>query len=253
MPADGRAPEVLRAIQRRTAVGADVAVRVTGRDTAGWVGRHLVDCMSGAGFAEMAVPARTAPVAATAVRSRSLADTVRPGLRLLCVGLNPSLAAADSGVAYVTVTNRFWPAAVAAGLVPHGRDSDAALAAGIGITDLVKRATPRAHHLDLDEYRAGVERVERLVRWLRPGAVAFVGLTGYRAAVDRKAVVGPQPDCFGGRPAYVLPSTSGANARTGLAALSGHLRAAAALAPAAPAARRVRPGARAGHGRRSGP
>ena len=59
--------------------------------------------------------------------------------------------------------------------------------------------------------------------WLRPGAVAFVGLAGYRAAVDRTAVAGLQPGRFGGRPAYVLPSTSGANAGTGRAELARHL------------------------------
>ncbi len=230
MPADGRAPEALRALHGRTSVNQEVALRVVGPDRTRWAARHLVDCLVGAGFTDIAVAASDAGCFATAVRARSLADSVRPGLVLLCVGLNPSLAAADSGVAYATATNRFWPAAVAAGLVPAARDPDAALTAGIGLTDLVKRATPRAHHLDPDEYRAGVARVERLVRWLRPGAVAFVGLTGYRVAVDAGAVVGPQPRSFGGRPAYVLPSTSGVNAHARLADLVGHLGAAAGAA-----------------------
>jgi hypothetical protein len=71
--------------------------------------------------------------------------------------------------------------------------------------------------------------VERLARWLRPGAVCFVGLTGWRAAVDRDARAGEQTGGFGGVPAYVMPSTSGANARTRLDELTGHLRAAIAL------------------------
>lgn len=230
VPADGRAPEALRALHGRTVVGDAVAVQAVGRAAASWASRHLVDCMTGAGFVEVEMAAGpTAVGTANGRRGRSLADSVRPGLRLLCVGLNPSLAAADSGVGYVTATNRFWPAALAAGLVPVGRDPDAALAAGIGLTDLVKRATARAHHLDQDEYRRGVERVERLVRWLRPGAVAFVGLSGYRAALDPRAVVGTQPVGFGGRPAYVLPSTSGANAHTDLIALTAHLQAAASI------------------------
>ena len=234
MPADGRAPEVLRSAHSRGAAGEVVAVRVAGRDRTRWAGRHLVDCLTGAGFTDIVPGAGPAgPCSATAVRDRSLADTVRPGLLLLCVGLNPSVAAADAGIAYVTATNRFWAAAHAAGLVPVVRDPGAALAAGVGLTDLVKRATPRAHHLDPDEYRSGVARVERLVRWLRPGAVAFVGLSGYRAAVDPSARVGPQPARFGGRPAYVLPSTSGANAHARLDDLAGHLQAAAALAAGA--------------------
>jgi TDG/mug DNA glycosylase family protein len=110
------------------------------------------------------------------------------------------------------------------------RDARAALAAGIGMTDLVKRATPRADELTRDEYRAGLARVERLVQWLQPGAVCFVGLAGWRAAVDRKAVAGVQPDGLGGRPAYVMPSTSGLNARVPPSELADHLRAALALA-----------------------
>jgi TDG/mug DNA glycosylase family protein len=72
-------------------------------------------------------------------------------------------------------------------------------------------------------------RVERLVRWLEPGAVCFVGLTGWRHAVDRHAGAGQQDRRIGGRPVYVMPSTSGANAHADLEELSEHLRAARAL------------------------
>ena len=65
------------------------------------------------------------------------------------------------------------------------------------------------------------------MRWLRPGAVCFVGLAGWRAAFDRKAQPGVQPEPFGGVPAYVMPSTSGLNARVPVAELADHLRAAA--------------------------
>jgi len=68
------------------------------------------------------------------------------------------------------------------------------------------------------------------VEWLEPGAVCFVGLAGWRAAIDRRARAGVQPEPFGGRPAYVMPSTSGLNARVPPAELADHLRAAAALA-----------------------
>jgi len=90
----------------------------------------------------------------------------------------------------------------------------------------VKRATPRADDLTRDEFRSGAARVERLVAWLEPGAVCFVGLGGYRAAVDRHAQTGWQPAPFGGRPAYVMPNTSGLNARVPPAELEAHLRAA---------------------------
>jgi TDG/mug DNA glycosylase family protein len=168
-----------------------------------------------------------------ATRARTLPDTVGPGMRLLVCGLNPSLYAADAGVGFARPGNRFWPAALAAGLASTDRSPDRALADhGVGMTDIVKRATVAAAELTADEYRTGLARVDRLVTWLRPGAVCFVGLAGWRAAVDRRAGAGVQPAGLGGTPVYVMPSTSGLNARTPLAALTDHLRAALALASA---------------------
>src|SRR5206468_1002168 len=106
----------------------------------------------------------------------------------------------------------------------------ALVAHGIGFTDLVKRASSGASELTAAEYRAGYTRVERLTKWLQPGAVAFVGLAGWRAAIDKRATPGPQQQRVGGRPAYVLPSTSGRNARVSRSAIVDHLEAAAALA-----------------------
>ena len=152
-------------------------------------------------------------------------------MRLLVCGLNPSVYAADAGVGFARPGNRFWPAALAAGLVTRDRDARHALAHHrVGMTDLVKRATRRADELSREEYRAGAARVERLVTWLRPGAICFVGIGGYRDAVDRTAVVGVQPGTFGGLPVYVMPNTSGLNARVPPAELAEHLRAAARLA-----------------------
>ena len=95
------------------------------------------------------------------------------------------------------------------------------------MTDLVKRATARADELAASEYREGVDRLDALCDWLRPAAVAVVGLAGWRAAVDRKAVVGWQDRNLGPSPVYVLPSTSGLNAGTSLGQLVDHLREAA--------------------------
>jgi TDG/mug DNA glycosylase family protein len=92
----------------------------------------------------------------------------------------------------------------------------------------VKRATTGARELAADDYRAGAGRVGRLVSWLRPPLVLFVGLEGWRAAVDRRARPGPQPDDFAGAKAYVMPSTSGLNTHARLADLVGHMRTALA-------------------------
>ena len=152
-------------------------------------------------------------------------------MRMLVCGLNPSLNAADAGVGFARPGNRFWPAAIAAELVSVDRDPWHALRHhGVGFTDLVKRATVGAAELSTDEYRTGFARLERLAAWLEPRVVAFVGLAGWRAAVDRKAVAGPQARTVGGRPVYVMPSSSGLNARSTVDSLAEHLRAALALA-----------------------
>ena len=166
-------------------------------------------------------------------RATTLADTVGADMRLLICGLNPSPAAAASGIAFARPGNRFWPAALAAGLVTTDRDPFRAVVEhGIGMTDLVKRVTRRADELARSEYVEGLDRVDGLCRWLRPRAICFVGLAGWRAAVDRRARPGRQDRTIGGRPVYLMPSTSGLNANSSLADLTGHLRDAARLADA---------------------
>ncbi len=206
-----------------------------GRFFARWRPDALSDVVVGAGFEVIDVTEEGGDddgwLHVLAMRARTLPDLVGPRMRLLMCGLNPSLYAADAGVGFARPGNRFWPAALAAGIVSRDRDPRHALEHhGIGMTDLVKRATVGAQELTAEEYRAGAARVGRLVQWLRPGAICFVGLTGYRTAVDRKAVAGVQPDPFAGVPAYVMPNPSGLNAHTNPAELADHLRAAAALA-----------------------
>lgn len=205
-----------------------------GRFFACWSPEPLRDVLVGAGFSVSSISVEGDEAVAWAVRERTLADTVGPGMRLLVCGLNPSVYSADAGFGFARPSNRFWGEMAAAGLVCAERAWDPVhllVGHGIGMTDLVKRATVAAAELSVDEYRSGVERVRRLVSWLRPGAVVFVGLDGWRKAVDRRAVAGVQPDGFAGVPAYVMPSTSGLNASSQRPALVAHLQAAAALTP----------------------
>jgi TDG/mug DNA glycosylase family protein len=201
-----RAMEVGEQLQLRVASGGDEL--------------RLGRVVEGAGFSVDRIAGRD--IAST--RLRTLPDTVGAGMRVLVVGLNPSVYAADRGVGFARPGNRFWPAAIAAGLVTRDRDPrNALLVDRVGMTDLVKRATARADELSRAEYRAGAARVEALVDWLRPGAVGFVGLTGYRSVFDRTAVAGWQLRPFGGRPAYLMPNPSGINAHATPAVLAAHL------------------------------
>jgi TDG/mug DNA glycosylase family protein len=162
---------------------------------------------------------------------KPLPDVVAPGLAVLFCGINPSLVSAERGHHFARPGNRFWPAMRAAGLSTADRDPAALLAEHrIGMTDLVKRATVAAAELSPEEYRHGLGRIERLCEWLRPGAVCFLGLAGWRVAVDRRAVAGVQPSTLGGRPVYVMPNPSGLNAHAQVPQLADHLRAALALA-----------------------
>jgi hypothetical protein len=126
---------------------------------------------------------------------------------------------------------------MAAGVVSADRDPDRALRVDrVGFTDFVARVEADAAKIGRDELHAGALEVEAKVRKWKPSAVCFTALGPYRIAVDRKAVVGVQPRPFGGVPAYVMPSTSGRNAATSLAALTDHFRAALRLADTAGAA-----------------
>ena len=258
----GRLPATLGELHRALAVGGTLDLtlfdhdeaaaspdraRVTdadddfpGRLFAFWSPEALRHLLVGAGFVVDDLDERPTgtggfrQLAARATRARTLADTVAPGVRVLVCGLNPSLYAADAGIGFARPGNRFWAAARAAGLATADRDPAAALRDhGMGMTDIVKRATVAAAELTPDEYRAGLARIRWLLGWLRPRVVCFVGLAGWRAVVDRKAVPGIQPQGLAGVPTYVMPSTSGLNASSRPADLVEHLRAVAALADGA--------------------
>ena len=203
---------------------------IAGRFFADWRRDALADVVVGAGFDLLGIETVGDELWVSATRARTLPDFVGPGMRLLVCGLNPSVVAADAGFGFAGATNRFWPAAVDAGLVTRPRDPFHALTVdGVGATDLVKRATPRASEVRVEEYRGGADRVRRLVEWLRPAVVLFVGLAlEYFVHHEdiRRAQPGWQPEHYAGAPAYVMPSTSGLNARVGRADLVAHLNAA---------------------------
>jgi TDG/mug DNA glycosylase family protein len=199
-----------------------------GRHFSLWPIDLLAAVIEGAGFVDVRIERRDEGAnddrfLVLARTNETLADTIGPAMRMLCVGLNPSP---------MSPGNRFWPAALRAGIVSRDRDSiDALRSHGIGMTDLVKRPTRGAAELSRDEYHHGIERLGLLCRWLQPAAVCIIGLAGWRAAVDRKAVTGWQPGDLGGRPVYVMPNPSGLNAHDTVDTLAAHLATAYAGQP----------------------
>jgi len=148
-------------------------------------------------------------------------DLVGPGVRVLLVGINPSLYSGWTATHFARPGNRLWRTLHEAGFSDrrlHPSESEAILAAGLGITNLVARATARADELTDAEVQAGVQPLGALVRrcrrkWGQPSWVAFLGISTYRVAFRApRATVGRQPGQFEGAGVWVLPNPSGLNA-----------------------------------------
>ena len=151
----------------------------------------------------------------TPVEPHPVADVVRPGLRALFVGINPGVQTARARRHFANPRNAYWGALHAAGLTPRRvapHEQDALLDLGLGITNVVTRATPGSADVTPEDVAQGRARLAALVGDQRPAWLAFVGKEAYRmAAGARAADHGPAPDLWGAR-AFVLPSTSPRNA-----------------------------------------
>jgi len=181
-----------------------------------------------------------------AYRGHEVDDLVGPGLRLLFVGINPGLWTAAVKTHFAHPTNRFYPALAAAGITEYEVDRAAGMtdddraylvSRGVGITNLVRRATARASELTPEELREGGERLRRFVAEHRPAVVAVAGISAYRDAFgERAAALGRQPETlesasqWSGAALWVVPNPSGLNAHETVETL-----AAAYAAPAAEA------------------
>jgi TDG/mug DNA glycosylase family protein len=151
-------------------------------------------------------------------------------LRLLFVGINPGLWTAATQTHFAHPGNRFYPALLRAGVITEpidpadgmtDADRDLLRARGIGITNLVHRATAKASELTRAELRSGGEQLTRLVAERRPAVVAVAGITAYRSAFGLpKAATGRQPEGWGESELWVVPNPSGLNAHETVATLA---------------------------------
>jgi len=168
-----------------------------------------------------------AEVAAAA--GRTVPDLIRSGLLVLFCGINPGLYSGATGHHFARPGNRFWPALHAAGFTERlvsPWEEQLLLDEGLGITNLVARATVSAAELTVDELRAGRRRLERKIRRYAPRWLAVVGIGAYRIAFDRpKALMGAQPEKIGSTGLWVLPNPSGLNANHQLPDLTRAFRA----------------------------
>lgn len=175
-----------------------------------------------------------------AQRGRAVPDLIGPGLRLLFVGINPSLWTAAVQAQFAHPGNRFYPALHVAGITRWQIDAADGMAEedrghlierGVGITNLVNRATARAEELTREELRDGADGLRRRVADVHPAVVAVVGITAYRSAFERpRAGRGRQEEDLAGCEVWVLPNPSGLNAHDDVASLAAAYRAAAEAA-----------------------
>ncbi|GAA2444510.1 G/U mismatch-specific DNA glycosylase [Streptomyces lavendulocolor] len=151
-----------------------------------------------------------------AARDRIVPDVIAGGLSVLFCGINPGLMSAATGHHFARPGNRFWPVLHRSGFTPRQlrpSEQDELLAYGLGITNVVARASARADELSDEEFREGGRQLALKVERLRPRWLAVAGITAYRTAFDDpKARVGPQDRVIGDTRVWALPNPSGLNA-----------------------------------------
>jgi double-stranded uracil-DNA glycosylase len=153
---------------------------------------------------------------------------------VLFCGINPGLYSGAVGHHFARPGNRFWKTLHAARFtdrVLSPFEEDLLLGYGLGITNLVNRATATAESVSADELRSGGRSLRRKLSRFQPTYVAFLGLGAYRTAFGvPSAVVGKQPKEIAGVRVWLLPNPSGLNAHyqlSDLATVFGKLRRAA--------------------------
>jgi TDG/mug DNA glycosylase family protein len=159
-----------------------------------------------------------------------LPDLFVAGLDVVFVNLNPAVYSVERGHYFARKSNKFWPCISASKLTLAMRtalgvdrlvpEHDVLLPQfGIGFTDLVERATPRASDVCSAEFVAGAAALLVKLERCQPRIACFQGITGYRYVhasfaelTDREPVLGLQSAHVGRTRLFLVPNPSGANA-----------------------------------------
>ncbi len=162
-------------------------------------------------------------------RGATLPDLVAPGLSLVFVGINPGLMTAATGTHFGRRGNRFYPALRMAGLLasepePGRTPHEELLSHGIGVTNLVARATARADELTREELRHGPAKLADFEQRWHPAVLAILGVTAYRVAFGQPSAAVGQAGRIGAAEVWVAPNPSGLNAHDNVASLAAAYR-----------------------------
>lgn len=137
-------------------------------------------------------------------------------MKLVIVGCNPSESSVRAGHYYAGRGNLFWPTLYETGVVPEPfdyPDDRRVIEFGIGLTDLVKRPTKGIEELNREDFAEGRIVLAQKLEEFSPRVIAFNGKLTYEQFAQRKCKYGLQKESLYGAQVYVLPSTSGQNAK----------------------------------------
>lgn len=155
-----------------------------------------------------------------------LRDCIKPGVRVLLVGINPGVRSAVTGHHFAGYSNRFWKLLFESGLIPEAisyPDDRRLPEWGFGVTNVIARPSPGIDTLARQEYVDGWKALSAKVRRYRPECLALVGVTLYRAVLPlldpeahraraASSALGLQPYLVHNARIFVLPNPSGRNA-----------------------------------------
>lgn len=160
-------------------------------------------------------PARCAQCSSP-IEEDPVPSVIGPEVRLLFIGINPGIETARVRHHFAFKRNAFWPLLFDSGLTPvkvDPKDDQSILKYGLGITNIVTRATPSSSDIRQKDIEYGLSRLEEVLSKVSPRVVAFVGIQSYKMTTGEKVVKhGLQAKDFHHCKAFVLPSTSPANA-----------------------------------------
>ena len=143
---------------------------------------------------------------------QTVPDVIAPGLRVLFCGINPGLYTAAVGHHFARPGNRFWPALHQSGFTARllsPFDEIELLEMGLGITNVVARATATAAELSAEDFINGGRILRRKIRRFAPRFVAVLGVGAYRVACGQlKAAIGEQDEHLAGAGAGGSPARS---------------------------------------------
>jgi len=148
--------------------------------------------------------------------NKTVPDVIGMDLLVLFCGINPGLYTAAVGHHFARPGNRFWPALHRSGFTDRllsPFEQRELIQRGLGVTNVVARATASASELTKDDFIKGGRALRAKVRRYRPRIVAILGVGAYRQAFAQpKALIGEQDEKIANARVWVLPNPSGLNA-----------------------------------------